>query len=61
MGELCEYSKERAPLSPSEYLYVGVEDLLQERRGVSPDARFVSTTGHGVFRPGDVLLGNIRP
>ena len=61
MGEVCEYRKERSKSSAGNFLYVGVEDLLQERRGVSDQARFVSSTGHDIFMPGDVILGNIRP
>lgn len=61
LGDVCEYRKERSKSSTGNFLYVGVEDLLQERRGVSDQARFVSSTGHDIFMPGDVLLGNIRP
>jgi type I restriction enzyme S subunit len=61
LGEICEYRKERSKSSVGTYMYVGVEDLLQERRGVSAEARYVSSTGHDIFMPGDVLLGNIRP
>ncbi len=61
LGDICEYRKERSNYSAGTFLYVGVQDLLQERRGVSGDARFVSSAGHDIFMPGDVLLGNIRP
>lgn len=61
IGDVCEYRKERSKSSTGNFLYVGVEDLLQERRGVSDQASFVSSTGHDIFMPGDVLLGNIRP
>jgi len=61
LGDICEYRKERSNYSTGTFLYVGVQDLLQERRGVSDDARFVSSAGHDIFMPGDVLLGNIRP
>lgn len=61
MGEICEYRRDRALASKSAFAYVGVEDLLQHRRGVSADLEYVSSGGHGVFMPGDVLIGNIRP
>jgi len=61
LGDICEYRKERSNYSTGTFLYVGVQDLLPERRGVSDDARFVSSAGHDIFMPGDVLLGNIRP
>ncbi len=61
LRDICEYRKERSKPSAGTFMYVGVEDLLQERRGVSESARFVSSTGHDIFMPGDVLLGNIRP
>ena len=61
MADVCQYRKERSKTSTGNFLYVGVEDLLQERRGVSDQARFVSGPGHDIFMPGDVLIGNIRP
>jgi type I restriction enzyme S subunit len=61
LGDICEYRKERSKSSIGAFMYVGVEDLLQDRQGVASDVRFVSSIGHDIFMPGDVLLGNIRP
>ena len=61
LGDICQYRKERSKSPAGTFMYVGVEDLLQQRLGVSGDARFVSSPGHDIFMPGDVLLGNIRP
>ena len=62
LGEVCSYATERIDSSSvSSHTYVGVESLLQDRCG-RVDSFSVPSEGRVIaFKPGDVLVGNIRP
>ena len=62
LGEVCSYATERIDSSSvSSHTYVGVESLLQDRCG-RVDSVSVPSEGRVIaFKPGDVLVGNIRP
>ncbi|MDE7162588.1 MAG: restriction endonuclease subunit S [Clostridia bacterium] len=62
MGDVAKYSTERieAKILNAEN-YVGVDNLLPERRGKEASS-YVPTEGRCiVFKSGDTLVGNIRP
>ena len=61
LSDICEYRKDRGILSDTEYIYIGVEDLLPGRQGISPNAKSIKSANQRAFLPGDILLGNIRP
>ena len=59
---LASYARERIAASDLEPgSYVGVNELLQEYRGRSYEVHVPSEEKCISYRPGDVLLGNIRP
>jgi len=62
LGEICHYSKERIDAEEiDENNYVGVDNLLPEKRGKT-NSNYVPTEGRFTqFDNGDVLIGNIRP
>lgn len=62
LGEVAQYAKTRIDASKmNEKNYVGVENLLQEKRGKTT-ASSVPVSGKVIaFESGDVLIGNIRP
>ncbi len=61
MGDICRYRRERSTANQLAYKYVGVEDLLSNRGGVSDQLNSMENGSHAVFLPGDILIGNIRP
>lgn len=61
LGDICYQPKERInveELSPENY--VGVENMLQNRQGVT-SSTCVPSTNAIKYISGDILLGNIRP
>ena len=62
LGDLVELVKERKTLSEgTDSFYVGVEDLLKDKRGIEPSAKITPAGSHLSFELGDTLIGNIRP
>jgi type I restriction enzyme S subunit len=62
LGEVASYSKNRISANQlNENNYIGVDNLLQDRRGKTSSS-YVPTAGNLTeFIAGDVLIGNIRP
>ena len=62
IGETCQYSKTRIDADMvDEDTYVGVDNLLPDKRGKTSSS-YVPTEGRlAQFLVGDVLIGNIRP
>ncbi|MBI3009149.1 MAG: restriction endonuclease subunit S [Candidatus Omnitrophica bacterium] len=62
LGEVSKYSKQRiAATEMNKENYVGVDNLLPDKRGKTKP-NYVPTTGKlTYFQTGDVLIGNIRP
>jgi type I restriction enzyme S subunit len=62
LGEVAEYAGARIdPGQVNQENYVGVDNLLQNRAGKTHSS-YVPTEGRLIeYRPGDVLIGNIRP
>lgn len=62
LGEVAHYAKDRIDASNvNKNTYVGVENLLQNKMGKTI-ATSVPTSGAVIaFRPGNILIGNIRP
>jgi type I restriction enzyme S subunit len=62
LDEVAHYAKDRIPASNvDENTYVGVENLLQNKKGKT-HATAVPTTGNIIaYKQGDILIGNIRP
>ena len=62
LSEIAEYSKLRAnAIELSASNYIGVDNLLPEKRGKT-DSNFVPNSGSFTrFSVGDILIGNIRP
>ncbi|MBQ9873301.1 MAG: restriction endonuclease subunit S, partial [Thermoguttaceae bacterium] len=61
LSEIAHYSKTRVDASTlNENNYVGVENLLQNKRGKTKASSIPSIRVAG-FQKGDVLIGNIRP
>lgn len=62
LGEVAKYSDARIDFNlVNKENYVGVDNLLQNRAGKT-NSNYVPTEGRLIeYRPGDVLIGNIRP
>ena len=62
LGEVTHYSTERIDATNiDKYTYVGVDNLLPEKKGKTV-SDYVPTEGRLVqFEAGDILIGNIRP
>ena len=62
LGDVAKYSDVRIDAAGvDESTYVGVDNLLPNRAGKT-DSSYVPTEGRLIeYRPGDVLIGNIRP
>lgn len=62
LGDVAHYSDERvsSALLDSE-TFVGVDNLLPDKRGKVTATYRPNTSVLTAFQPGDVLLGNIRP
>ena len=62
MEDIATYSKERIPANEvDEYSYVGVDNLLQEKRGKTVSSHVPTDGNLTKYYPGDILIGNIRP
>ena len=62
LEDIATYSKERTPANEvDEYSYVGVDNLLQEKRGKTVSSHVPTDGNLTKYYPGDVLIGNIRP
>jgi len=62
LGEVAVYSTGRISCtSVNKYNYVGVDNLLQDRKGVT-ESNYVPSVGNLIeFCVDDILIGNIRP
>lgn len=62
LGEVAEYSKTRISFECIDKLnYVGVDNLLQNRKGKT-ESNYVPASGNLLeYRKDDILIGNIRP
>src|SRR5690606_29647876 len=62
LGDVATYSNMRIDCTGiDENNYVGVDNLLQNRAG-KINSTYVPTEGRLIeYRPGDILIGNIRP
>ena len=62
LNEVAHYAKTRIEASEvNENNYVGVENLLQEKRGKTIASSVPASGAVIAFKSGDVLIGNIRP
>lgn len=62
LGEVAEYAKARIPATDvDENTYVGVDNLLQNCRGVKESANVPADGTVIQFLKKDILIGNIRP
>ena len=62
LGEVAHYAKTRIDASEmNENNYVGVENLLQEKKGKTIASSVPASGAVIAFECGDVLIGNIRP
>lgn len=62
LGEVAYYSKERVHAGDlDEENFVGVDNLLSDKRGKVRASYRPNTSKLTAYQPGDVLLGNIRP
>ena len=62
LGDVAEYSKTRIKSNQlDQFNYIGVDNLLQDRKG-KVESNYVPTSGNMTeYRKGDILVGNIRP
>ncbi|MEY3740282.1 MAG: hypothetical protein RLZZ192_958, partial [Pseudomonadota bacterium] len=62
LGDVAKYSDVRIDCNGvNQGNYVGVDNLLPNRAGKT-DSSYVPTAGRLIeYRPGDILIGNIRP
>jgi type I restriction enzyme S subunit len=62
LRDVADYSSTRIPAADVDAMtYVGVDNLLPDKRGKT-EATYVTLTGNLTeFKDGDILLGNIRP
>lgn len=62
LGDIAKYSPDKVSAeSLDETTFVGVDNLLPNKAGRVDAAYLANTAVVTGFRPGDVLLGNIRP
>ena len=62
LEDIATYSKERISANEvDEYSYVGVDNLLQEKRGKTVSSHVPTDGNLTKYYPGDILIGNIRP
>ena len=62
LGEVCEYAKTRIKNEDVTVdNYVGVENMLQNRKGVIEANKVPEQGSMTSYEPGDILIGNIRP
>lgn len=62
LGEVAPFVRERANTGEVRFdAYVGVDALLQNKEGRDTTKTVIPDGRHVYFRPGDTLLGNIRP
>lgn len=62
LGEIAEYSRTRISSSDvCENTFVGVDNLLQNKRGKTISTHVPTEGNLTAYQMGDVLIGNIRP
>ena len=62
LGDIAEYSKDRIDVSElNEDNYIGVENLLQNKRGKTEASTLPSMGKATKYMQKDILIGNIRP
>ena len=62
LGDIAEYSKDRIDVSElNEDNYIGVENLLQNKRGKTKASTLPSIGKATKYMEKDILIGNIRP
>lgn len=62
LGEVAPFVRERANTGEAQFdAYVGVDALLQDKMGRDLTKTDIPDGRHIYFKPGDTLLGNIRP
>ena len=62
LSQVAHYAKKRIDVSQvDETTYVGVENLLQNKRGKTEAASVPRSGAVIAFEEGDILIGNIRP
>lgn len=62
LGEVAPFVRERANTDEAQFdAYVGVDALLQNKEGRDLTKTDIPSGRHVYFRPGDTLVGNIRP
>jgi type I restriction enzyme S subunit len=62
LGEVAEYSKTRISFEKlDESNYVGVDNLLQNRKGKTESVRVPEKGNYTQYCDNDILIGNIRP
>ena len=62
LGEIAEYSRTRVSSSDvCENTFVGVDNLLQNKRGKTISTHVPTEGNLTAYQMGDVLIGNIRP
>ena len=62
LGDVCEVVRARIPIAQlTEETYISTDNMLQRRKGVTKVDKLPLKGTAVRFRPGDVLLSNIRP
>lgn len=62
LGDVAAYSKDRVGAEVlDDETFVGVDNLLSDKRGKVPASYRPNTAMLTAYQPGDILLGNIRP
>ena len=62
LGEIAEYSQERiAAIKLNNENYIGVDNLLQDKRGKTLSSYVPNKGNFTRYDKGDILIGNIRP
>ena len=62
LGDVCEVVRARIPITQlTEETYISTDNMLQRRKGVTKVDKLPLKGTAVRFRPGDVLLSNIRP
>ncbi|MEM6736885.1 MAG: restriction endonuclease subunit S [Bacteroidota bacterium] len=62
LRDVAEYSKKRISSDGlNETNYVGVDNMLQDRKGKTISTRVPSSGNYTQYEPNDILIGNIRP
>ena len=62
LSDICEYANERIDVAAlNSRIYISTDNMIQNKGGIKIAASLPNLAQTQAFRPGDVLVSNIRP